>query len=256
MGQLATQDTSLTTGDDVQYNETGLTLDPGMEIERWMEIGNFLGSIHRASSWFLGDWILFGEAAYGEMYSQAVDDLGLEYKTCANTVYVCRAVSPAVRRSDLSFSHHAEIAKLKPTNQRRYLALAKKNGWTKVQLREAIKNGGALPEGWKPPTQPTWSQESGIHPGGSDPLRPDPTVDEHAEAQAESPGQQIPGVSRPARGEVLPPPGTNHIPESPEEVFAAAQLVADAAIVVVQTRGKQGIHALRQALVQAGFMEA
>jgi hypothetical protein len=69
-----------------------------------------------------------------------------------------------------------------------------------------------------------------------------------------SPGQQIPGVT-PVRGEVLPMPDGGVLPETAEEIYAAASRVAPAAIEVVNSRGKKGLKDLKQALIEAGFMD-
>jgi hypothetical protein len=237
----------------VTYSPTGLEIDPGTDFERWAEIGYFVGSLHRSSAWFIGDWILYGEHKFGQMYAQAVNDLGLDYKTCVNTVYVCRHVPKERRRADLPFSHHAEVAGIKTAGeQRRYLKLAASNNWTKAELREAIKHGGILPERV---AQPDWSSESGIHPGADTRLLPDSPRDaDHEAAQASSPGQTIPGVTH-ARGEVLPPPSESgaFIPDSADEVYQAAAKIAPAAIEVVKSRGKKGIRDLREALLAAGY---
>jgi hypothetical protein len=236
----------------VSYSVTGLDLDPNLTYDAWTEIGQFIGSLHKASSWFIGDWILHGESAFGEMYAQAVNDLGLDYKTCVNTVYVCKKVPKLRRRSDLPFSHHAEVAPLPPGEQRTYLKKAVENNWTKAELRAAIKNGGELPPAAE---QPDWSDESGIHPGGDDRVLPDaPTDADHEAAHGDSPGQKIPGVT-PVIGEVLPMPDSNgFIPEDAEQVVLAMNRIAPAAVAVVESRGKKGLRELREALVEAGYM--
>lgn len=254
MSEIAERDVASVDRGDVQYQENGLDLDETMPYERWLEIGQTIGMLYRASSWFIGDWILFGEHKYGEMYSQAVNDLGLDYKTCVNTAYVCRHVPKSRRRTDLSFTHHAEVAAIKtPNEQRRMLKLAADNNWTKQELREAIKNGGMLPP---PSEQPDWNGNSGIHPGGDDsPFADRGRDEEHEAAQAESPGQQIPGAGRPVIGEVLLPPSdqAGYIPESVDEVYLSLRAVADAAITVVHERGRKGLGELRQRLVAAGY---
>ena len=62
----------------------------------------------------IGDWLVYGEHTYGEMYAQALDATGFSYGTLANQVYVAQRFDFSRRRENLSFSHHQEVAALPP----------------------------------------------------------------------------------------------------------------------------------------------
>ncbi len=119
--------------------------DPSLTWDRWVAIGRFFGRIKRSTSWWIGDWINFGEAVYGERYAQAVDVTELSKETLINYAYVARSVPRSRRREELSFGTHAEVAPLEPSEQKKWLDAAAENGWTRAELRERL--GASLASG-------------------------------------------------------------------------------------------------------------
>jgi hypothetical protein len=130
---------------------TSLTLtDPDLPYEKWESLGRLFGRIDRASRWWIGDWIIFGEALYGEEAAQAVESsvserydemhrvTGLDPGTLMNISSVCRKVAKSRRMVELPFSIHAEVAKLDPDDQTRWLKRCLEEGWSRSELREAI----------------------------------------------------------------------------------------------------------------------
>lgn len=65
-----------------------------------------------AVQWWLGDWVNYGEATYGETYSQALEATEYEEKTLRNYAYVARNIQMSRRRDNLTFSVHSEIVGL------------------------------------------------------------------------------------------------------------------------------------------------
>lgn len=133
-------------------DEVSLVLtDPDMPYERWEDLGRFLGSIDKRSRWYIGDWLNFGEAVYGESaaqgveattserYSEAERVTGLDHGTLMNIRSVCAKVPRENRRKDLGFWIHSEVAKLDAAEQPRWLDAAIENGWSKTDLRDAIR---------------------------------------------------------------------------------------------------------------------
>jgi hypothetical protein len=120
-------------------SETALKLDPETTFDEWQEIGVFIGRVNRMSGWWIADWVSFGERAFGETYAQALNETGLAYQTLANYVSVGHRVPPSVRRGDLSFSHHAEVASLPPADQGELLERAASERLTKHELRYLVR---------------------------------------------------------------------------------------------------------------------
>jgi hypothetical protein len=122
-----------------------------LKFDEWQAIGHTLFSIERAVQFWIGDWIRFGEKSYGEKYSQAIEETGLDYQTLANYAYVASKVEPSRRRENVSFSHHAEVAALAPEKQEAWLETAEAQNWTRSDLRKSLRETKELP----PPTHYT-----------------------------------------------------------------------------------------------------
>lgn len=153
-------------------DEVSLTLtDEKMPLARWEDLGRFLGSIDRRARWYIGDWLIFGEAVYGEdaaqgvesttreRYSEAERVTGLDHGTLMNIRSVCARVAKARRRPELGFWIHAEVASLEPREQVAWLAKAIDEGWKRNELRDAIRGRepGVLPEPGSSPNPPPGS---------------------------------------------------------------------------------------------------
>jgi hypothetical protein len=76
-----------------------------------------LGEIGRACQWWIGDWLNYGERAYGEKYAQGMAATGYELQTLTNMAWVAARVEISRRREILSWSHHAEVAALESDEQ-------------------------------------------------------------------------------------------------------------------------------------------
>lgn len=113
--------------------------DPEMPFESYEMMGAYLGRMNRSCSWWIGDWLVFGEGVYGERFAQAVHATGLAEQTLLNRAYVCRNVARSVRLPNVPFSVHAEVAPLPPREQRKWLGRAAKGNWTKAELRAQMK---------------------------------------------------------------------------------------------------------------------
>lgn len=113
----------------------------GMEIsyDRAEALAGFLGRVKRSSSWWVGDFLIFAEGAYGEKFAQAAAATGLEEQTLLNYSYVCRQIPASRRIAGLPFSVHAEVAALKPREQKYWLDKALKGGWSRAELRARMK---------------------------------------------------------------------------------------------------------------------
>jgi len=136
---------------------TNLPLDPKTTKKQWGRIGEWLAAIDRSSRWWVGDWICFSDANYGEAYGKETCDLlGLAYSSVTDSAYVAKRFHFSRRRENLSFSHHAEVACLKEKDADEWLDTAETKGWSRNELREAVRRlkrheaiaaAGALPAG-------------------------------------------------------------------------------------------------------------
>lgn len=129
----------------------GLEIHGNPSFEQWYEYGQGLRAVQDRLQWFCGDWLNYGEYAYGEKYSQFFDpdkpDIHREAQTLANWAWVCREFEVSRRRENLSFSHHAEVAALEPVEQDEWLDRAEIERWPVTRLRQELR-------GKKPPATP------------------------------------------------------------------------------------------------------
>lgn len=128
---------------------TSLTLsDPDLDWESFENLGRFLGVLKSASSFWVGDLLNAGEALYGEQYAQVEAVLGIGHQTLLNLQSVCRRVPKSVRRPNVTFSAHAEVAALTPNEQRHWLSETEKRALSTAELRSEIhasRNGDVHP---------------------------------------------------------------------------------------------------------------
>jgi hypothetical protein len=109
-----------------------------ISFEEWIAQGRKFGLIGRAAGWWIGDWLRFGNAKYGERYTRAARITGYDTQTLTNMVYVATSIATCRRHEKLSWSHHAEVAALDEEAQERWLSWAEKEGMSVRSLREMI----------------------------------------------------------------------------------------------------------------------
>jgi hypothetical protein len=120
----------------------GLEVRGEPSFEEWREAGEVLRYMEGSTHWWLGDWLNLGEQSYGEMYLKAEAAIGdsLSYGTLRNCKSVAGKVELSRRRDNLSFAHHQEVAPLPPRDQTKWLKQAEDEGWTRAQLRAALRD--------------------------------------------------------------------------------------------------------------------
>lgn len=92
-----------------------------------------------AMTFALADLLAHGEDAFSVRVADAWPDAPWSYQTLANAAYVARAIPPARRHPALSFGYHSEVAALDAVVQTAMLAEAAEQGWTRAELRAAVR---------------------------------------------------------------------------------------------------------------------
>ena len=109
-----------------EVSEVGLKMSREPSFDEWYQTGEGLRVMRTSIPFLLGDWVNLGQGVFGERWSQATDIFGeYGYNTAANYASVCRRVALSDRDPELSYSHHQAVAKLEPSEQRRWLKIAK-----------------------------------------------------------------------------------------------------------------------------------
>ncbi len=112
--------------------------DEELAYEEWLRQGSRLGLASRSAAWWIGDWVRYGTAKYGDKYSAAVRVTGYDRQTLMNMVYVATRFDVSRRRETLSWSHHAELAPLEQDDQEAWLNRAVSDRLSVRDLREAL----------------------------------------------------------------------------------------------------------------------
>ncbi|MCP2163974.1 LmbU family transcriptional regulator [Goodfellowiella coeruleoviolacea] len=110
-----------------------------MDLVDWLQQGKRLGSIGRGAAWWIGDWVNYGNAKFGEKYTRASRTTGYDIQSLMNMAYVASRFEVSRRRENLSWSHHAEVAALPPEQQGHWLELAARNRMSVRRLRDELR---------------------------------------------------------------------------------------------------------------------
>lgn len=124
-----------------EATEIGLKL-PRMKYEKWEAAIHQLIAAGASSAWLIGDGLAQGEAWFGEEYAQAFDPDKLrriDVDTLRNYQWVAQKVPFVRRRTNLSWSHHQEVAAMDADDQSYWLTLAEGNGWSRNELRREVR---------------------------------------------------------------------------------------------------------------------
>ena len=117
----------------------GLEFPRQLPFEAWLAVGTQLAVVAGSSAWCLGDWLVYGQAAYGSRYREAAERTGLDYQTLRNYAWVAGRFKLSRRRDTLSFGHHAEVAALPEPEQDYWLRKAEEFGWSTTRLRREVR---------------------------------------------------------------------------------------------------------------------
>ena len=77
---------------------------------------NSLKKIEGCIQFWIGDFLAYRNQKWG-MYDDIAEETGYEKKALRNIKYVADNVNSSLRKDNLSFSHHTEVASLTPEKQ-------------------------------------------------------------------------------------------------------------------------------------------
>ncbi len=150
MTEVALREEGLLSALGVEHTPTSLTLPPDISYEDAETVGAFIGMVHDASNWWLGEWLIQAEMLHGDKIHQATELTRRSRNTLDNVASTCRRVPRENRNPKLSFSAHTEVKALEPKEQKRWLKIAEQEDLRTHELRERIRydkseNGAVLP---------------------------------------------------------------------------------------------------------------
>lgn len=123
----------------ISMTPTAWAVSADLSLLEWSQSGRRLGIIGRGTGWWIGDWVNYGNARFGERYVRAARITGYDVQTLMNMVYVASRFAPSRRRQNLSFSHHAELAALPIDEQDYWLERAEAERLSVRCLREEVR---------------------------------------------------------------------------------------------------------------------
>ena len=126
---------------------TGVVMTEDPTYEEWHAAAVWAQSVEKASPFWIGDLLQYGEAHWGEKYTQAVAATGCAVGTLMNIASVAAKIPPDRRHPDLTFTHHVEVAPLSEPEQTEWLDKAEIENWTSKELRHQIKVAKAVATG-------------------------------------------------------------------------------------------------------------
>jgi hypothetical protein len=115
---------------------------PGRDLQHseWAAVGKRLGGLVRCGQWWIGDWVRYGSARWGERYIVAARITGYDVDSLRNMVWISSRFEPSRRRTDLTWSHHASLATLEPDEQDLWLDRAGAEKLSVADLRIELRS--------------------------------------------------------------------------------------------------------------------
>jgi hypothetical protein len=108
----------------------------------WLATGRRLGALGRCSQWWIGDWIRYGTARWGEKYAEAARVTGYDVASLRNMAWVASRFDTSLRSDKLTWSHHVLLAPLDAEQQRHWLERAGEERLSVADLRLELRARG------------------------------------------------------------------------------------------------------------------
>ncbi len=105
----------------------------------WLATGRRLGAIGRCSQWWIGDWIRYGTARWGEKYAEAARVTGYDVASLRNMAWVASQFDLSLRSDKLTWSHHVLLAPLDTEEQKHWLGRAHVERLSVADLRLELR---------------------------------------------------------------------------------------------------------------------
>lgn len=116
----------------------GLIVTGSPTYEEWHDATVWVQKVEKASPFWIGDLLAYGEAAWGEKYAQAIEATGHKVGYLMNVSSVAQKIPAARRHPELTFSHHQEVAAMPEAEQDQWLDKAEVENWSSKDLRAQI----------------------------------------------------------------------------------------------------------------------
>lgn len=112
-------------------------------FKEWERAGRFFKAINESSTWVMADWLVWGEAHFGEDSAQVLDDFRYSEGGLANLRTLYAAFPPERRRWRLGKSYYQAVLPLVKEAQEMVLDAAVRQRLTRDEVRNEVR---ALPD--------------------------------------------------------------------------------------------------------------
>ena len=131
------------------FSPAQLTLEAGLPEDEWQSIGEKVFNVHKASMFWIGDWLNYGRETYGPVaaYALAGQVSGLSRPSLYRACWVAKKFAPERRRLSLSFNHHYIIAAQPDAVADKILSEAEELGLSCSQVKKIASAEGAQTRG-------------------------------------------------------------------------------------------------------------
>jgi len=119
--------------------KTGLRVTGQPTLTEWEECGKVLARIEGAVQFWIGDWVNYGERAYGDKYTTAIKTTRLEEVTLKDYAYVASHIEKSLRNDFVPFSIHKIVAPLPRDKQEEILTKAAADELSVRAVKELIR---------------------------------------------------------------------------------------------------------------------
>ena len=158
-----TTETQLSIPQGVTLATSSLTIGEDLSFEEWAKLGETLKVVHRATLFWIGDWLNYGERKYGEMFAQAIDATYYSLSTLQTAKWVSDRIECSIRMESLTWNHHQLVAPLEPEEQGQWLERAAQGdsggAWSVRKLRSELQGQRSKETGQEPKVKATISIE-------------------------------------------------------------------------------------------------
>src|SRR5262249_4572735 len=73
-----------------QLRQNSLTFPSALPFDAWCQIGKEIFSVANSCTWWIGDWLTYGENSFGDRYEQAIANTSLDYQTLRNYAWIAK----------------------------------------------------------------------------------------------------------------------------------------------------------------------
>jgi len=138
-GETMTDKQEMIQAMNAELNENALIINKNITFDEWEAIGQQLGAMGKGLMFWIGDWLTYGEQAFADKYSQAMDITGYSYRTVRQAKYIATKFTPEMRKSNLTFTHYTAVAGEEQEVAVRLLNDASNQNMTVDELKEHRK---------------------------------------------------------------------------------------------------------------------